>query len=65
MVVLIRCGCSGLHAENMQGLKNFLIFARFASAQLWKMISLRALAILFVLEKINCIYVFRSIQNDM
>ena len=25
MVVLIRCGCSGLHAENMQGLKNFLI----------------------------------------
>lgn len=24
MVVLIRCGCSGLHAENMQGLKNFL-----------------------------------------
>ena len=34
-------------------------FARFASAQLWKMISLRALATLFVLEKINCIYVFQ------
>ena len=61
MVVLIRCGCSGRHAENMQGLKNFLTQ------------TIRALCLCTVmkndlatgpgnfvcLEKINCIYVFQ------